>query len=197
MLDLSYYLLHFLFSKIGEQEGRTCEERGAGGWGERWSKQCIPVWLNVKTIQYNKKHEVHQPYSPFFTLSIPCPISALPLTGPVLHSCPALFKCMFIIQRGFAMVLYLWVYCTLIRLVPSIVLHYPFPYPALFNSFQCISLCLLCTQAGCTSILFTLHYSLFFSLLRLVSSNNPTIGNMYSICVCAYIYVYVIMLIFV
>jgi hypothetical protein len=43
MLCLSYYLLYFLFNKIGEEEGRRnrfCLE-GSGCWGQRWPKQCI------------------------------------------------------------------------------------------------------------------------------------------------------------
>jgi hypothetical protein len=43
MLILSYYLLCFLFNKIGEQEGGTGSALKAGvgvGWGGRWPKQC-------------------------------------------------------------------------------------------------------------------------------------------------------------
>jgi hypothetical protein len=42
---------------------------------------------------------------PHFPLSIhPSPfMSTLPLTGPTTHSCPSLFNCVYIIQRGFAM----------------------------------------------------------------------------------------------
>jgi uncharacterized membrane protein YgcG len=50
MLSLSYYLLSFLFNKIGE-EGRTGSAwkpggggvEGGGGKGERWPKQCIHI----------------------------------------------------------------------------------------------------------------------------------------------------------
>jgi hypothetical protein len=38
MICLSYYLLCFLFNKIGEQEGGT---GSAQKQGERWHKQCI------------------------------------------------------------------------------------------------------------------------------------------------------------
>jgi hypothetical protein len=46
-LCLSYYLLCFLFNKIGEQEGRTSSTRKQGkegkgeGGGGRWPKQCM------------------------------------------------------------------------------------------------------------------------------------------------------------
>jgi hypothetical protein len=32
----------------------------------------------------------------------PFPPTSIPLTGSVLHSCPSLCKCIFIVQRGFA-----------------------------------------------------------------------------------------------
>jgi hypothetical protein len=40
---LSYYLLCFLFSKIGEQEGGTGSawKGGSGRTGDRWHQQCI------------------------------------------------------------------------------------------------------------------------------------------------------------
>jgi hypothetical protein len=37
-----------------------------------------------------------------------------------------LFKCVFIVQSGFAMVFHLWIYCTLINLMPSPSFPYPF-----------------------------------------------------------------------
>jgi hypothetical protein len=47
MLCLSYYLLCFLFNKIGEEDGGICSawKRGWGeavrGMGGNWYKQCI------------------------------------------------------------------------------------------------------------------------------------------------------------
>jgi hypothetical protein len=55
LLWLSYYLLCFLFNKIGEQDGRTVS---AWKWcvcGERWPKQCIHMWVNVKPIKKKRK----------------------------------------------------------------------------------------------------------------------------------------------
>jgi hypothetical protein len=56
----------------------------------------------------------------------PSPFTPVPLgpsrTGPVLHSCPPLFKCVFTAQRGFTWVFQLCICCTLISLTP-----YPFP----------------------------------------------------------------------
>jgi hypothetical protein len=51
-LCLSYYLLCFLFNKIGEQEGRTGSAAIEEGRGrvERWPKQCIHILINVKKI---------------------------------------------------------------------------------------------------------------------------------------------------
>jgi hypothetical protein len=52
MLYLSYYLLCFLFNKIGEesitgsawkQGGMGGEREGAGSRGERWPKQCMQI----------------------------------------------------------------------------------------------------------------------------------------------------------
>jgi hypothetical protein len=52
MLCLSYYLLSFLFFKIGEEECRIGSAwkwevgkrgRGAVGRGEKWPKQCIHI----------------------------------------------------------------------------------------------------------------------------------------------------------
>jgi hypothetical protein len=82
------------------------------------------------------------------------------LTRSVLHSCPSLFKYIFIVQRVFTMVFQLWIYCTLVSLTSSITLPYHSPILPITHSFQCILLCLLPTQKQCISILFTLYYSL-------------------------------------
>jgi hypothetical protein len=52
-LCLSYYLLCFLFNKIGEkQEGTVSAQKTVGGCGgRRWPKQCIHVSVNVKMIK--------------------------------------------------------------------------------------------------------------------------------------------------
>jgi hypothetical protein len=73
----------------------------------------------MKTINH-----IHPPsLSPFTSTSHWYPLP----TGPVLHSCPSLFKPLFIVQRGFAIIFHLWIYCTLISPTSSITLPYPFP----------------------------------------------------------------------
>jgi hypothetical protein len=57
---------------------------------------------------------------------------ALPLLL-ILSSYHDLFQCLFIGQWGFALVFYLWIYCTLISLILSINLPYPF-FPILHCS---------------------------------------------------------------
>jgi hypothetical protein len=80
-------------------------------------------------------HKVHWPYSPTFIFSIHPPTSStLPFTGPVLHPCPSLFKCILIVQRGFAMVFHQWIYCILFGLNPSIT-TLPYLSP-IMNIFQ-------------------------------------------------------------
>jgi hypothetical protein len=121
----------------------------------------------------------HQLYSLSFTLFIypPAPISASPLTWPVLHSCPSLFKCLVFVQWGFCLgILLVNILCT----NQSNPLHYsscpPSPYLVLFSSFQCFLV----------SCFYTRHI-LFFLL---VSSNSPTFGNM--LCIYLYIqYIYI------
>jgi hypothetical protein len=66
----------------------------------------------------------------------------------------------------------------------------PFPsYPVLFTSFQCISLCPVLIQMWCISLLFTLHHSLLF-FPPLLSSNSPTIWNMFIYIVYTYMYIW-------
>jgi hypothetical protein len=101
----------------------------------------------------------------------PSPTSTLPLTGPVLHSCPSLFKCMFIVQRGFAMVCHLWIYCTLIRLTP-LWLSLTLPPSPSVNSFHCFSLYILPTQIRCISVLFTIIFFLSPSSPSLIRQSH-------------------------
>jgi hypothetical protein len=66
---------------------------------------------------------------------LPFPLVLTPyLTGPVLHFCLSLFKCIFIVQRDFALLRPQGTYCTLISLAPSITLLYSFlpPYYSIF-----------------------------------------------------------------
>jgi hypothetical protein len=55
-----FYFLNIKCYTVGEQEGRAGSawkpgrwgDRGerVGGRGERWPKQCIHIWINIKTI---------------------------------------------------------------------------------------------------------------------------------------------------
>jgi hypothetical protein len=95
----------------------------------------------ISLFYFIQVYKVYQPYSPSFTLSIypPFPINTLPPTGSVLPSCPSLFKSISVVQRGFALAFHPWMYCTLIRLTPSITLPYPFHnshYPTVFSAFH-------------------------------------------------------------
>jgi hypothetical protein len=68
---------------------------------------------------FTQVYKVHWPYSCSFIP--PPPLSSiLALTGPVLHSCPSFPKCIFVLQRGFAVTVRLWVYCTLIRFTTAL-----------------------------------------------------------------------------
>jgi hypothetical protein len=123
-----------------------------------------------------RKH--FRPFAPCFTLFIypPPPTSILPLKWLVLHSCPSLFKHLFIAQWSF----YLGIlpvnrqYVNQSNPVCCCSLPYP-PYATLFNSFQCTLVCLVIMY-------FNVNYSLSFSSSfppSLVSSYSPTIGNMF------------------
>jgi hypothetical protein len=72
---------------------------------------------------------------------------------------------------------------TMIRLSPTIILpHLPPSSLHLFwHSFQCVLMCFLSTQMWYILILFTSYHSPFLSLLPLLSSNSPGIGNTFSL----------------
>jgi hypothetical protein len=84
-----------------------------------------------------------------------------------------IFKPIFIVPRVFTLVFHLWIYHTLIRLTPFIVLPFLFPpipyYSIGFNMF-----CHLPTQMQCILMLFDLYHSLFPSFLPLVLLNSLT-----------------------
>jgi hypothetical protein len=116
----------------------------------KWFLQVSLFYLHVY-IKYIGC--IHHALSSVFTFLL---TSTTALTGSVLHSCPSLLKYMFIVQRGFAMVFHLWICCTLVNLMFSVTLPYPFPQSILFNTFQCIWMWLLHKQSWCISLLFTL-----------------------------------------
>jgi hypothetical protein len=82
-------------------------------------------------------HKVYWPYSASFSicLHLLSPTSSHLLTGSVLHSCPSLFKFIFIVQRGFTMACHLWIHYTLIRLTPFITLPSLFPFSVFCYAF--------------------------------------------------------------
>jgi hypothetical protein len=125
-------------------------------------------------------HPLHSPSSPAHP----------PITGPVLHFCPSFFKVY--IQRGFTMAFHPWIYCTFIRLTPSVTLPYPFPilpyWSTVFRTFH-------------YAIFLHSHYAIYlhrcsiFCYCSLVSfsfplphppvpSNSPTVANMLSLYLC-------------
>jgi hypothetical protein len=56
MLCLSYYLLHFLFNKIGEQEGRTGSARsGGGGGGTKKVALAQTMYTHESNCKNNKR----------------------------------------------------------------------------------------------------------------------------------------------
>jgi hypothetical protein len=93
--------------------------------------------------------------------------------------------CTFIVQRGFTKFFSKPVNILYFNQSNSL-LFLPFPpYSLLFNSFQCVLLCLLPTQMQCVYIFqyYSLSIVLFLSLLPLFSSNSPTnaIANILSL----------------
>jgi hypothetical protein len=58
---LSYYLLCFLFNKIGEEGGTSSAWKQGIGGGRgvrgRWHKQCVHMLVNAKTIKQKDKEE--------------------------------------------------------------------------------------------------------------------------------------------
>jgi hypothetical protein len=57
MLSLSYYLLHFLFNKIGEQEGRTGSAWKRGDMGEEdrgmWEEFAQTLYTHMNKCKNN------------------------------------------------------------------------------------------------------------------------------------------------
>jgi hypothetical protein len=77
-----------------------------------------------------------------FTLLYPlCSPSPLFWTGPVLHLCHSFFKSVFIVQGDCSMIFHQWIFCTLIRITPSITFS-PIPlcpyYSTAFSVFHYI-----------------------------------------------------------
>jgi hypothetical protein len=84
-----------------------------------------PSWNSFSKFHYSifiYKYKECPRYSYSFTLSIYSlpPTDSQPKTGPILPSCPSIFKWILIIQGSFALVFQICIYHTLIRLTPSI-----------------------------------------------------------------------------
>jgi hypothetical protein len=129
--------------------------------------------------------KVHQPYSPslLFFIYFLFPTSDLPLTQPVLCSCPSLFRCLFIVQWEFCLsLLPVNITCLSQSSLPSLVFLTLFPHPVLFSSFQCVSLCLIPTHI-------IIHFLSFFPSFPppLVSPNSSAFGNMFYMYLYAFI----------
>jgi hypothetical protein len=108
----------------------------------------------------------------------------------MLHYCPSLFRCLFIVQWNFC--LGILPVCIVLKLIytPKLHFHTLFPHPMLFNSFH-----------GFCFILFLHRYDVFhycsLSVLPsflppLVSSTSPTFGYVF----CVYFYVFIILFVF-
>jgi hypothetical protein len=142
---------------------------------------------------YIHTHKVDWPCSPSFNLSIHFlpPTSTHSLKGPVLYFCPSLFKCIFIIQRGIAMLFPQWIYCALIS-SPLYYSSLSFPPTPIIQQLSVHFIMPFPTQIQCISMLFTVYHSLFYSLHPLFSLNSPTIKNV-CVCVCIWLHLYLCM----
>jgi hypothetical protein len=132
-------------------------------------------------------HHIHLPLPSPYALSPPTGIHHW--TGPVLPSCPSVFKVNMDCSGEICLdISHIYVKYTYIYLYINPSISYYHPDSLLLNSFQCISLCHLHTQMQCMSILFTFCYSLFFSHLSVVSSDIPTIKITFSLSLYVCIY---------
>jgi hypothetical protein len=69
---------------------------------------------------------LHPLCSPFLFPLVPNPTNA---QQDLFYDSSSIFKCVFIVQRGFAIVSHTWMYCALIRLNTSTNLSFPIPLP--------------------------------------------------------------------
>jgi hypothetical protein len=129
-----------------------------------------------------------------FTLFIYPPLLAntLPLTWPCWHSGSSLFKSLLVVQWGFCLsILPVNILCLNQSTPPLLFLPF-FSQPCNFQQF---SVCFILSCSYTDVVYFIIHSLSFFSYFPpfLVSSNSPTLGNMF----CIYLYVYMIVLVFV
>jgi hypothetical protein len=100
-------------------------------------------------------------------------------------------------SKGFAMIIHLWMYCTLIRIYCTLTLSLSFahsPHPPVFNSFQCISYAFFLHRYDVFW-----YYSLSFCFVQPTPaspSNCPITANMFSIYVYMVIFVFAFVFIF-
>jgi hypothetical protein len=102
------------------------------------------------------------------------------------HSCSSLFRCLLVHRWGFHFgIIHVPALC-LSQCNPTAFLALS-PYPVfLFNSFQCVSLCLVLTQMWCISSSFTDFLSFFSSFLSLLYQSHLWVHVLY-IFLCIYI----------
>jgi hypothetical protein len=155
------------------------------GVSQWWYMAPFPFlsWLPwISMFHIHSCIKVPQPYSPSITLFIypPPPDSTLPLTWPVLHSCPSLFQCLFIV---------LWWLCLCILPVSILCLNQSnSPY----YSSSPFSPTLWCSTVSgvfvCVLLLHICDIFCYSSLSFFLSFPPSTFGYMF----CIYLYVYMI-----
>jgi hypothetical protein len=111
---------------------------------------CLPSILVSSTIMIIHSHPLSPYLKQFQQVSLisscrytkyidhilpPHPTSTLPSIGPILHYHLSHFKSIFIVQKSFAMVFHLLIYCTVIRLY-HLSYRLPFLRPLSFTSFR-------------------------------------------------------------
>jgi hypothetical protein len=125
----------------------------------------------VSMLTFMHIYKVYWPYSASLTRSIhpSPPTSTHSLTGPVWHSCPSLFKCIFTVHRGFTMTFHPWIYCTLVSLIPSIT--FPDLLPSILIIQQLLVLFVISSSYTDAVYFNLIHYhSLFLSPFHLLPS---------------------------
>jgi hypothetical protein len=102
----------------------------------------------------------------------------LPLTWPVLHSCPSLFLCLFNAQWYFALEFSQEIYCASISLASSITLPPAFNPTPYCSAFLSLFYCVLFLHWSDVFQYYSLTIIHFFpsSPSPLISSNSPTIN---------------------
>jgi hypothetical protein len=131
----------------------------------------------------------HIPPPVLSSLILSPPTSGHLLTWPVWYSCPSLLKYMLVVQWGFCL-----------GILPVNILGLSLsncssslfsPSPVLFNSFQCVSLCLVSTQCD------VFHYYSLSIILFFFSSSQPSLTVLLLQTCRIYLHVCMLILVFV